>query len=234
MPLGMAMLTAFLVTAAGNMVNDFFDFDIDRKLGKAKVSTREKSILLFISGALFAAGLGIAGNLPEGAFGIAAVVSLMLILYSALLYRMKYIGNLVVALGTALTLVFGAALTGSVNAVALPALAAFFANIGREIIKDNEDMKGDEGAKKTLPMVMKPREVKKAVFAMYMAAIASGIIAFMLGIFSGLAFIALFAASAAALISSFRLFSERKFGEAQKHSKYGMVAALAAFIAGTL
>ena len=231
---GIAMLAAFFITGAGNAINDYFDTETDRKLGKAKIAASEKSILLFFSAILFAIGLGLAANLTAGAFWIATAVSIMLVIYSAILYKMKFLGNIVVALGTALTLIFGAALTPNAYAAGFAALAAFFANVGREIIKDAEDEKGDAGTKKTLPMMMKFTELKKAVFAMYMAAIASGLIAFMLGIFRGANFMILFAASAALFLNSFRLFSANDFSGAQKHSKFGMLSALAAFIAGAL
>ncbi len=232
--IAIAMAAAFFIAGAGNAINDYFDAEIDRKLGRAKKSNGKKSPLLIFSAILFAIGLALASILPFGAFAIAFAVCVLLVVYSEMLYRMKYIGNLVVALGTALTLVFGAALTNNVSAVTFAAAAAFFANVGREIIKDCEDISGDAGGKKTLPMILKVAELKKVIFLVYMYAIASGFIAFMLGTFRGIGFALLFAASAALFLNSFRLFETKEFGEAQKHSKFAMLAALASFVAGAL
>ncbi len=228
--LAIAMLSAFAITGAGNLINDYFDLEIDKKSGKARMESRKLALAASI--ALFATGLVLAYALVPAAFWIAAIVSALLIIYSARMRPYKYLGNIVVAFGTAATLLFGAALVFGIPVVAPFAAAAFFANVAREIAKDAEDIKTDKGVKRTLPMMMGFMEMKKIIFLLYLGAIASGAFAYFVDSVSGTAFLALFAASIALFLNSFRLFSQKRFAESQRHSKYGMVAALAAFLGG--
>jgi 4-hydroxybenzoate polyprenyltransferase len=73
--------------------------------------------------------------------------------YSAALARLKWLGNWLVALGTAAAIMFGAFVAGAYALAAFLALAAFFANAGREITKDLEDLEADRGRKTTLPLI---------------------------------------------------------------------------------
>ncbi len=233
--LGIGMAAAFLITGAGNAINDFFDADIDEKLGKAKVEGQaEKKGLLGFSAALFLIGIAAAFAINLQAFAIAVGVSALLILYSGVMQNFKFLGNWVVALGTALTLVFGAAIAQRYEGIFLLAASAFFANVAREIIKDCEDIEGDRGAKNTLPMFVGFEGLKKAIFLFYLAAVSIGVVAFALGYLRGMAFAILFGICAILLINSFRLFNSKDFKAAQKFSKYGMIMALASFVAGAL
>src|SRR3989344_7867355 len=56
--LAFAMLAAFFITGAGNVINDYFDFEIDKKLGKSK--NMDAGALKTWAGFLFAAGLALA------------------------------------------------------------------------------------------------------------------------------------------------------------------------------
>ncbi|MBI4209925.1 MAG: UbiA family prenyltransferase [Candidatus Diapherotrites archaeon] len=230
-PLATGMAAAFLITGAGNAMNDFFDAEVDARLGKAKGAG--KNTLAF-SLALFATGLTAAYFTNVTAFAIAALATLLLMAYASLMHGLKYIGNLVVALGTALTLVFGAAISGDYAAALAVAAAAFFANAGREIIKDMEDMDGDRGVKTTLPMLVKHGTARAIVFALYFDAVSVGAAVYFAGAISGALYVPFFALSCVMLAKSYGLTGRRDFEEAQRFSKYGMLAALAAFVGGSL
>jgi geranylgeranylglycerol-phosphate geranylgeranyltransferase len=56
---------------------------------------------------------------------------------------MPLFGNIVVALMTALTFIFGGVVVGNLTSAIIPATFAFIVNLIREIIKDIEDIEGD-------------------------------------------------------------------------------------------
>lgn len=232
-PLGLAMLSAALITAAGNMVNDYFDEEIDIKLRK-KSHNLGKGELLSGAMLLFLAGIMSAYTINSGALAIAIMISALLIIYSAFMQNYKYIGNFVVAIGTASTIIYGASINANFTPVILPALCAMLANVSREIIKDNEDISGDRGRKKTLPMILGHKTMELLIAKFYAVAILAAIVAFLLGYMRGMAFLALLAISAMIFGISWFYFYKKDFTKAKKFSKYGMVAALLAFLAGAL
>ena len=236
--IGMAMAVAFLVCAGGMVVNDYFDRNIDKKRHAEKsipsgrvgpLTAMLYSCILFFSGNLVAFWF-----LPRTAFLIAFGFTVLLIAYSALLARAKYLGNFVVAAGTAFTLVFGASLVSNYAVVGVFALAALFANLARELIKDLEDVKSDKGSKKTLPMVLGEEKVKVLVFVYYLVAIVSVYIPKIFWGFGGMGFVAIVSLANAAFLLSFRKTIAGDFSKAQKVSKAAMFVALLGFLAGAL
>jgi geranylgeranylglycerol-phosphate geranylgeranyltransferase len=141
-----ALLAGALVTAAGNVVNDYFDFEIDRinkprrPIPSGRVSRLESR--------RYAAALSAAALLAGSAagLGMALVVlvwTVLLHLYSRELKTRFLWGNLAVSLVSASGFVVGAWLAGDVRPGVLPALLAFLLLMGREIVKDVEDLPGD-------------------------------------------------------------------------------------------
>jgi geranylgeranylglycerol-phosphate geranylgeranyltransferase len=172
---GFAMLAAFIICGAGMAINDYFDRETDKRLhpNKPIPSGRipPKTALAF-SLVLFALGNAVAiAFLPLASVAIAIAFTFLLMAYSAFLTRAKYLGNFVVASGTAFTLIFGASVLGNYAVAAVLALAALFANLARELIKDLEDLEADRGHKKTLPMIVGIGPVNALVFAYYLLAI---------------------------------------------------------------
>ncbi len=230
--LGIGMAAAFLITGAGNAINDFFDTGTDAKTGKKALQKNEMNSALTFSALLFLAGNFLAYAINLQVFAISVAVSAVLILYSGVMQGFKFIGNYVVALGTALTLVFGAAIAGNYAQIYFLAMAAFLANVAREIIKDMEDLEADKGEKNTLPMLAGFGTIKKTVFMLYLGATAIGAIALLAGIMKGIIYAALFGLSSVLLCRSFQLLAEREFRKSQEFSKFGMILALIAFVAG--
>ena len=232
-----AMASAFLVCAGGQVINDVFDARIDKKVHPKKPIPSKRATTL--EAVVFALGLFIVGVLISSfinllALEIAAAFSILLILYSALLYKTKYIGNIIVALGTAFTFVFGAsAAFGEVPLlVAVLAGSAFFANMAREVTKDLSDLKKDKEFKRTLPMITL-KGAKGVVFLYYLCAVLLALwayVEFNLN-FGYLAFVIISAfifARAAGLVLS------NKYEKSHKLSKKGMIASLVAYILAIL
>ena len=147
-----------LITAAGNVINDFFDAEIDainrpyRPIPSGAVSrgaARGFAVTLFLAGilvSLFTTPLCI---------GIAIFNSILLFAYAARLKSTPLIGNIVVAYLAASIFLFGGALNGSEGLIRIIPIAAitFFAMLSRELLKDAEDVEGDRaGGADTVPI----------------------------------------------------------------------------------
>jgi len=148
-PLGKVLAACFsgaLITAAANAINDYFDLDIDRinkperPLPKAVLSKKEA---LLFSLFFFFSGIVLGAFINRIALAIAASTSVLLYLYSAKLKRTVLWGNLTVSLATALAFIYGGLAVGNPTAAMIPAGFAFAMHLGREIIKDMEDVEGD-------------------------------------------------------------------------------------------
>ncbi len=140
---------AFLVTAAGNVINDFFDIEIDKVahpnrplvVGKIKKDEALRFYIILNSVAILISyfnGLAL--------LGIVAFSAVLLLLYSFTLKRIILFGNFTVAFLTGMVFLFGGVLVGNVYAAIIPAIFAFLINFIREIVKDIHDIKGDLNA----------------------------------------------------------------------------------------
>lgn len=235
---GIAMLVAFLVCGGGMAINDYFDRHIDKKLHPNKPVASGRvlpkiamayALILFIAGNLLAVLF-----LPPASIIIAVAFTILLIVYSAFLTKAKYVGNLVVASGTAFTLVFGASLAGNYLVIAPLAIAALFANLARELIKDLEDMETDRGNKITLPMLVSEKKAASFVFLDYMIAIIAVYIPVLLLSFDKPMFVIVVSIANFMFLYSFWLTVKGNFARAQKVSKAGMLLALIGFLAGVV
>jgi geranylgeranylglycerol-phosphate geranylgeranyltransferase len=142
-----AAVSAALIGAAANAINDVFDLEIDRlnrperplpqgHLGKSGAQW----IWIVCSVAGIAVGALVSGT--HAAIAIGAVV--LLYVYSRRLKRMPVIGNLVVSIVVAAALLYGALAVGEITmAVLVGASFAFLVTLAREIVKDLEDLVGD-------------------------------------------------------------------------------------------
>jgi geranylgeranylglycerol-phosphate geranylgeranyltransferase len=140
-----------LVTGAGNVINDYFDVEIDRvnrpdrPIPAGLVSlpaARAFAATLFLAGilvCLFTSALCIA---------IAVINSLLLIGYAARLKRTPLFGNIAVSYLAASMFLFGGALDGlhGLSRVLPFAVMTFFAMLARELVKDAEDVDGDRAS----------------------------------------------------------------------------------------
>ena len=152
----LAALSAALINGAGNAFNDLFDIDIDRinrpdrPLPSGRVSPFAagiQTLLLTLAGCL----LGFWLSAWHGS--IALGVALLLSLYSIFLKNSLLWGNVVVAFVGALAFPYGALAAGDLGRSWIPGLFAFLFHIGREIVKDIEDVAGDRlRGEHTLPL----------------------------------------------------------------------------------
>jgi len=158
----LACLVAGLVTAGGNAINDVYDLEIDRinrprrPLPSGRIRRKRAAVLGAI---LLLLGVGISPTLGWWGFTVALMVALLLVAYSARLKGTILWGNLVVSLAAGLAFVYGGIATGRPGTALIPAGFAFLFHLGREILKDAQDVTGDRaGGARTLPAVIGVRE----------------------------------------------------------------------------
>ncbi|UZD22680.1 geranylgeranylglycerol-phosphate geranylgeranyltransferase [Algoriphagus halophytocola] len=158
-----------LITAAGYMINDYYDVKIDyvNRPGEVVVGKgikRRVVILLhtILNISAIAIGLMVSPKVAMINFGAA----FLLWLYSNKLKREPFIGNLTVAFLTGLAIfLIGFHYQKSELLVLTYAIFAFFLNLIREIIKDIEDRPGDrKHGCRTLPIVIGFRKTKGVIF----------------------------------------------------------------------
>jgi len=155
-PVLLAALTAALVAGAGNVFNDIMDVDIDRvnrparPLPAGRLSSRAarfEALLLALVGGGLAWGLSPAHGLLAGA------VVAGLFLYSIYLKNSVLWGNVAIGLIAAAAFPYGALAAGALGRSWIPAGFAFLFHLGREIVKDIEDVEGDRARGiQTLPL----------------------------------------------------------------------------------
>ncbi len=139
-------ISVFIATGAGNTINDYCDYEIDKinKPDRPIPSGRIKlenalyySLILFIIASI----LGFFISFENGVTVI--ICSVLMIVYAYDFKQRCLIGNICVALLTGLTFVYGGLITCDVNLGIFLGFFAFLMTLSREIIKDSEDIEGD-------------------------------------------------------------------------------------------
>ncbi|MFQ5918703.1 MAG: UbiA family prenyltransferase [Thermoplasmata archaeon] len=233
-----AAAIAVLFTAAGNTLNDFYDRKTDR------VNHPERPIpsgQVTPRGALAAAALLFGLTVPwslllRWELGVVVLVNLAFMAsYEAFFKRTGLRGNLLIAWLVASLFLFGGLAVypslPALLAVLVLALLAFLATLGREIIKDIEDVAGDTD-RETLPMRLGTGGAARVAAAALVVAVGlSGLPpAFQV---LGIGYLPVVLVADAIFIYA-ALNSARRPGTSQRAAKYGMVVALLAFLVGAL
>lgn len=159
-----AALAAAFSSAAGNIINDYYDVEIDkinrpdRAIPSNSLSRQNALSLYFI---FLAISLIPAIYLPLQASVILICSAYIIFMYSFRLKKIPLYGNIVVAFMTGFAFIFGAASVGNMKAGIIPAGFAFLINLMREIVKDMEDIEGDHKSLiKTYPQIYGFKETK--------------------------------------------------------------------------
>lgn len=162
--------STLMIAAGGYIINDYYDIKIDlinkpQRVVIGKAITRRYAILFHTL--LSVGGVLLGSWLSWKIAAVNFVSAFVLWWYSNQLKRQPFIGNLVVALltGIAIWLVDSLYKTGHMLIISYAAFA-FFITLIREIIKDMEDLKGDQTfGCQTLPIVWGMRRTKNVIYA---------------------------------------------------------------------
>ena len=235
-----AGVVVFIVTGAGNSINDYFDHKIDainkpeRPIPSGRISRRSAGIY---SSVMFIAGIILAFAINTLLGIIALLSSFLMIWYAYSLKRMLIVVNLTISFLTGLCFVFGGIVVGQIMISIYLGFFAFLMTMAREIVKDMEDVKGDqaEGAS-TLPIVYgNAVSSKLAAFFMIMASLASPIL-YIRGVFTWVYLIILVPAILVFLYGAVRVLQDQSVTNTRSVSKtikMGMGITFLAFAAGS-
>lgn len=167
--LAFALLVPIYVQVAAFALNDLLDVETDRhnKRHDRPLVNGEISVDVARNTALFGFVLGIvfAFLINPVAGAIALLFSALSIAYDYKLKDLPLAGNAYIAVSMAIAFVFGAvAVYPDISLLPFPiwlvACIAYFAGLGREIVKTVQDMEGDRIARKakTLPIIIGARK----------------------------------------------------------------------------
>jgi geranylgeranylglycerol-phosphate geranylgeranyltransferase len=240
MDIFIAGAVVFIVTGAGNSINDYFDYKIDainkpeRPIPSGRIPRQTAGMY---SASLFMVGIILAFAINTYLGIIALLSSLMMIWYAYNLKRMLIVGNLTISFLTGLCFVFGGIVVDQIVVSIYLGFFAFLMTMAREIVKDMEDVKGDqvEGAS-TLPIRYGNASSSKlaAVFVI-IASLASPLLYF-IGIFTWFYLIILVPAILVFLYAAVRILMDQSVESTRnvsKKIKMGMGITFLAFAAGS-
>lgn len=141
-----AMFSAALSSAGGNIINDIVDVEIDkishpeRALASNLISIKDAYLFYFV---LATTSVVLSSLININSLILVATADVLLFFYSFYLKKIPLVGNLIVAILTGLTFIYGGVIAGNVRLAFIPACFAFLINFIREIIKDMQDAEGD-------------------------------------------------------------------------------------------
>ena len=248
-PIIFAMLAVFFETAAGNVINDYFDYQIDlvnkpeRPIPSGRISLkngRNYAYLLFGLGTLFGFLISYLTNnwIP---FFIVLLADVVLYLYAYKLKSTPLIGNLAVGFMTGFGFVFGGFTLNNPNIIITSIYLGFFAFVmttARELVKDIEDIEGDksEGAK-TLPILYGKKITAILAFILIIIDCALCPVLYYNNIF-GVYYLIIIAIAVLLFLYSGILIlknqDKKTAGKVSKNLKIGMLIAFISFIFGSL
>ncbi len=229
--LSMAVVVSF--TAAGNSLNDYYDRDVDkvahpeRPIPSGRVAP--KTARAFAVG-LFAVAFVLSVFVTWQSVAIVVVSIAIMVGYERWLKAEGFAGNLAISWLTGALFLFGGAAVGRLELAWILAALAFLATLGREIVKDIQDVEGDKGSRRTLPMRVGAKGAGIVGSAAFFGAVALSPLPYLLKLLS--VWYAPVVAVADGIFIYCALIHFQDPGKGQKVAKVGMLVALLAFFLG--
>lgn len=163
-------LSTVMIAAGGYVINDYYDVKIDivnnpERVVIGKTIHRRFAILLHVALSVSGVLTGLLVSWKLAAVNVFSVAVLWF--YSNLLKRLPFIGNFTVALLTGFSIAILLLLyRTNAGLIIVYAVFSFFMTLIREIMKDVEDLKGDNTyGCKTLPIIWGIRKTKITLYA---------------------------------------------------------------------
>ncbi len=186
---GLLVLATLAIAAAGNVINDIYDVDIDTVnkpqrviIGRRVSETRAYQLFVGLNVLGVALGFYLSNSIGKPGFAaVFIVISALLFMYASYLKGVLFVGNILVSVLVALSVlivpvfdVLPVINTDETNLTLLSfkvilhyACFAFVVNFIREIVKDIQDINGDKKASlKTLPIVLGRNRATTIVFTL--------------------------------------------------------------------
>ena len=154
--ISIGMFIAFFFMAAGNMLNDYFDRELDlinhpeRPIPAGEIQPK---YVLYSAVGIFSVLIILGLTINVFMFLILIIATLLMVSYELYLKRRGFVGNITISILVGLLFIFGAAIVAIFGVVIILSILASLATFTREIVKDIEDIKGDVD-RNTLPKVI--------------------------------------------------------------------------------
>lgn len=237
----LASLSGMFISAGGNVINDYFDLEVDRvnkphrPLPSGRVSpTVALASYLVVS----VVGLIISVLINRSTFLIAGAAVVGLFFYSASLKLELFWGNFTVAFVSALAFLYGGASVGNARGALIPTVFAFLYHFGREVLKDLEDMEADRLRRsRSIPLACGKRAAQRTIVFTSVLLITATILPFALKIYGWIYLLVVIAGVDLLLIyiafSTLRDSSPVNLSRLSRLLKFGMVIGIVAVFLGS-
>jgi len=225
-------LVTFFFIAAGNSLNDYVDREVDRTahperpIPSGRMAPEE---VLRISAIFFAVSFTLSLFLSSSSTLVVVVAIGLMLLYEFKTKKAGLSGNITIALLTSMLFLLGGTMVGGLERTYVLAALAGLATLGREIIKDVEDMDSDFD-RITLPKRIGKRRAHAVAAVAILTAVSLSVWPYVNDTFSVWYLVVVLVADAIFIYSSVVQFRNPRQG--QKLAKYGMLVALVAFLLG--
>ena len=187
-----AAVVAVFIEFGAFALNDYIDYKadklnrrIDRPLVNGEIS-RNAALVIGITSFLIANIIALS-TLPPAAFLMIILFTFLSLAYDFVLKNLPFLGNFVIALTMAIPFFFGAYVysfesnlpSNSFQPVLCLSVIAFFVGLGREIMKDIEDIRGDSiVGGKTLPLIIGKKNSALVAGLFFIASIIISLVPF--------------------------------------------------------
>jgi geranylgeranylglycerol-phosphate geranylgeranyltransferase len=238
-PVFFAVLAAFLICGAGNTINDYFDYEIDKVNNPSRPlpskmlslgSAHRYSISLFSSGIILSFFI----NVP--ALLLAVFNSMILYLYAASIKSQGGLTkNLTVSYLVASPFLFGGLAVGNPSVTLFLVLVALLVNTSREVVKDIEDYEGDVKHLESLPVRFGFRTAGRIATVFLVVSILLSPLPYKMDMVNSLYLLFIVPADVLLVYSTAELLRspKEKSGNVQRLIKVAMVLALLGFFLGS-
>jgi geranylgeranylglycerol-phosphate geranylgeranyltransferase len=228
-----AVIVACLVAAAGNVTNDYFDYEIDkinkpkRVLPSGKMKRR--------TAAYYALGLYVLSIVFAMFLNINMILFALLNIAITIVYAWKlkatFLGHFVDSWLASSIFLFGSLLSGINATIILLFCLSYLGNLAREITKGIEDMEGDRkiGAR-TLPVITGKMFASWTAISFAIFAVIVSFVPYISGLLGVRYLLVVIVADLIYLFACFVLMVNPT--KSQKLMKIGMFVALVAFLVG--
>lgn len=236
-PLVVAGFAAVAFTAGGNALNDIYDRTTDvinhpeRPIPSGRVTVQRAGVF---AASAFGVAFVLGALLNIWCFLIVASNALLMYAYESDLKARGFSGNVAISYLVASLFLFGGFAVApnipvALERVAVLAALAFFATLGREITKDIEDIAGDVD-RRTLPQRIGVRSAGLVAGAALFTGVALSVVPWYLRLLSIGYVVIVVLADGMFIYAALQCAAHP--GRSQRITKYAMVVALVAFLAG--